>query len=161
MLRSVRKTLCLVLAAFTLLAALAGCQKKPNIVKTEEGKLLTAHAWETNYFSHSEAVFRTDGTMTVSVDNGIESADVDGKWSIEGTTLTTVISKKYDENGDLVENKEPTVYTFAAFMNDEIIDNGDESIKKAREENEKGTEWYVSDKYLYFAGSVWVAKKQK
>ena len=44
-------------------------------------------------------------------------------------------------------------------MKDEIIDGGDESIKEAREKYEKGTQWYVSDKYLYFAGSVWIPNK--
>lgn len=143
-----------VLTAAVLL--LTAC--KPNVVKTEEGKRLTAHDWATNYVGHSEVSFHTDGTLTVTVDNIGETANVSGKWEIDGTTLTTTIDKKYGEDGELVDNDESTVYTYADFLSDEIIDNGDEAIAQAREKYEKGTQWYVSDRYLYFAGSVWMKK---
>ena len=81
-----------------------------------------------------------------------------GKWSIDGTTLTTTIEKQL-ENGELVDKPSTVTYEFSDYMKDEIIDGGDQSIKEAREKYEKGTQWYVSDKYLYFAGSVWIPNK--
>ncbi len=146
-------------AAVITVTSLAAC--KPNVVKTEEGKRLTAHGWETNYVGHSEVTFHTDGTLTVTVDDVDGKADVSGKWELDGTTLTAVIDKKYDEKGDLVDSQTSTVYTYADYLSDEIIDNGDESIAQAREKYEKGTQWFVSDKYLYFAGSVWMKKASK
>lgn len=142
-------------AAVLLLTVFASCGK-PSIVKTEEGKKLTAHAWETNYFSHSEVRFEVDGTLKVKInDNNDEDVEVPGKWSIDGTTLTTTIEKMY-EDGNLVEKPSTVTYTYADFMSDAVIDGGDESVAGAKEQYEKGTQWYVSDKYLYFSGSVWI-----
>lgn len=134
---------------------------KPNIVTTEEGKKLTAHAWETNYVTHSEVRFETDGTLVVTVDDVGDMVDVPGTWKIDGTTLTTVISKQFDENGDLIEKPNTSVYALASYMSDSIIDKGDKSIDDTRKQYEQGTQWYVSDNYLYLAGSVWVPKKTK
>ena len=118
-----------------------------------------ARAWETNYGTHSEVRFETDGTMTVTVDNVGDMVDVPGKWVLKGTTLTATIEKNFDENGDLADKPTKTVYTWADYMTDAIIDDGDQSIADAREKYEKGTEWYVSENYLYFGGSVWVPLK--
>ena len=149
--------------AVLLLAALLGVLLtacgKPNIVTTEEGKKLTAHPWETNYFTHSEARFETDGTLVVTVDDVGDMVDVPGTWKIEGTTLTTVISKQFDKNSDLIEKPNTSVYSLAGYMSDSIIDGGDKSIEETRKQYEDGTQWYVSDNYLYLAGSVWVPKK--
>ena len=38
------------LALVMTAAALCACGEKPSIVKTEEGKKLTAKKWQTNYF---------------------------------------------------------------------------------------------------------------
>ena len=146
-----------VLLAAALLLGLTSCKK--STVKTDEGKLLTAHAWETNYGTHSEVRFETDGTMTVTVDNVGDMVDVPGKWVLKGTTLTATIEKNFDQNGDLADKPTKTVYTWADYMTDAIIDDGDQSIADAREKYEKGTEWYVSENYLYFGGSVWVPLK--
>ena len=146
------------LSAAVMALSLGACGEKENVVKTDEGKKLTAHTWQTNYTGHSEVSFDTDGTLKVKTDSTGEKVEVPGKWSIDGTTLTTVIEKQL-ENGELVDKESTVTYVYSDYMNDEIIGGGDESLKNAREKYEKGTQWYVSDKYLYFAGSVWGAKK--
>lgn len=146
-----------VIAAAVILILCAACAKE-NIVKTDEGKKLTAHTWQTNYLGHSEVRFETDGTLKVSVNDTGDTVEASGKWSIDGTTLTTVIEKQY-ENGEVVDKPSTVTYTYSEYMTDEIIDGGDQAIANAREKNEKGTDWFVSDKYLYFAGSVWAPKK--
>lgn len=150
-----------VLLVAALLGAVLTACGKPNIVTTEEGKKLTAHAWETNYVTHSEARFETDGTLVVTVDDVGDMVDVPGTWKLDGQTLTTVISKQFDTNGELIEKPNTSIYSYASYMSDSIIDDGDKSIADAREQYEQGTQWYVSDNYLYFAGSVWVPKKNK
>lgn len=146
------------IAAAAMLISLTACGEKENIVNTDEGKKLTAHAWQTNYTGHSEVTFETDGTLKVKTNSTGEEVEVPGKWSIDGTTLTTTIEKQL-ENGELVDKPSTVTYEFSDYMKDEIIDGGDQSIKEAREKYEKGTQWYVSDKYLYFAGSVWIPNK--
>lgn len=61
----------------------------------------------------------------------------------------------------MIEKPNTSVYAYASYMSDSIIDDGDKSIADAREQFEQGTQWYVSDNYLYLAGSVWVPKKNK
>ena len=145
------------ITAAAMLISLTACGKE-NVVNTDEGKKLTAHAWQTNYTGHSEVTFETDGTLKVKTNSTGEEVEVPGKWSIDGTTLTTTIEKQL-ENGELVDKESTVTYVYSDYMKDKIIDGGDESIKEAREKYEKGTQWYVSDKYLYFAGSVWIPKE--
>ena len=52
------------IAAAAMLISLTACGKE-NVVNTDEGKKLTAHAWQTNYTGHSEVTFETDGTLKV------------------------------------------------------------------------------------------------
>ena len=122
------------LVAALLCAVLTACGK-PSIVTTEEGKKL--------------------------VDDLGDMVDVPGTWKLEGQTLTTVISKQFDTDGELIEKPNTSVYAYASYMSDSIIDDGDKSIADTREQFEQGTQWYVSDNYLYLAGSVWVPKKNK
>ena len=45
------------IAAAAMLISLTACGKE-NVVNTDEGKKLTAHAWQTNYTGHSEVTFQ-------------------------------------------------------------------------------------------------------
>ena len=121
------------LVAALLCAVLTACGK-PSIVTTEEGKKLTSHAWETNYVTHSEVRFETDGTLVVTVDDLGDMVDVPGTWKLEGQTLTTVISKQFDTDGELIEKPNTSVYAYASYMSDSIIDDGDKSIVGAEKE---------------------------
>ena len=150
-----------VLALVVFGAALCACGEKPSIVKTEEGKKLTAKKWQTNYFGHSEVKFSEDGSVVITIENVGDPVDVDGKWSIDGKTLTVETYKNYDDNGDLKDITKKNSYEYADYMSDDIINGGDQKIEEIREKYEKDGEkcWFVSDEYLYFTGSVWYPKE--
>ena len=145
-------------AAVMAASMLTACGEKENVVKTDEGKLLTAHTWQTNYGGHSEVTFDTDGTLEVSTEGLDGTSDADGKWSLDGTTLTTVI-EKHSNDGEVVDGESKVTYLFAGYINDAIFDGGDEAVNKLKEEHKDSVDWYVSDNYLYMNGTVWIPKK--
>ena len=145
-------------AAVMAALMLSACGEKENVVKTDEGKKLTAHTWQTNYAGHSEVTFDTDGTLTVTVENVDGNSDAEGTWSLNGTTLTTVI-EKHSVDGEVVDGENKVTYKFADYINDEIFNGGDQAVNDLKQKHKGSEDWYVSDNYLYFSGSVWIPKK--
>ena len=131
---------------------------KPSIVKTAEGKKLTAHTWQTNYGGHSEVTFNTDGSLTVAVDEVDGTSEADGTWSLSGAALTTVI-EKHSNDGEVVDGESKVTYKYADYINDKVFDGGDQAVNDLKEKHKDSTDWYVSDDYLYLNGSVWIPKK--
>ena len=119
---------------------------------------MIAHEWRyTDSNNQVVSKYSGDGSFSETIQYEGNTYELTGTWKTEDSTFFVKSNQVLTENG-FDEGTYSESYTYAYYMTDDIINQGKQAIDEALSKYGSGDQWYVSDKYLYFDGSVYTAQ---